>query len=270
VKGTKSRRGATKSTDQETRDCSNRYSTSPTDVEVYSGTEREFRAELWRAFTTVAVPSEVKCSSLAYFAGAILTNIQTQKLISEFKAWAHRSVMMGSPTIDHLLVFVKLNVLRAMISNSKDLGFKPEENATEDALSPFTDPSSPVCCSRALPSALQPTKLQREIPHHPWIDILPIPGMRDNLLHAGDSYDDMKLCGDLVGVCGGPADRTALILWGEPWEPKDWEVSESFSSQWAWTIRGCSELFESTNYWRKRRGEKPLKFEGLLYEETAK
>jgi hypothetical protein len=177
--------------------------------------------------------------------------------------------MMGSPTTDHLLVFIKLNVFRAIISNSQDLGLEPEENTADDALSPFTDPSSPLCRSRTLPPALRPTKLQHEIPHHPWIDLLPIPGMRDNLLRAGDSYDDTELCSDIVGVCGGPADKTALIVWGEPWEPNNWEVTESFLSQWAWTIRGCSQLFESTNYWRKRRGEKRFKFEGLSCEEIV-
>ena len=266
AKETKSRRGNTISVDPETKDFNSHESACSIGIENYSDSERKFQDELWRAFAAAATPSKPDCSRLGHIAG-VLAAIQTQNLVSEFKEWVQKSFMMGSLTKCHLLEFIKLNVFRAMVSNSKDLGLKLEENMPDDALSPFTDPSSTLCRSRPLPSALRPTKLQREIPHHPWIDLLPIPGMRDNLLRAGDSYDEGELCGDLVGVFGGTAaDKTALIVWGEPWEPRNWEVTESFLSQWAWTIRGCSQLFESTNYWRERRGEKPFKFERILCE----
>lgn len=38
--------------------------------------------------------------------------------------------------------------------------------------------------------------------------------MRDNLFRAGDSYDDLELCADLVGFFNAPVARTGLIVWG--------------------------------------------------------
>ena len=270
AKETKSRHGATKSVDQGTRDRFGDDIANSADVEVYA--KKESRSQLWRVFHAAAGPSKLDSSEPGYVAKVCrLTNIQTQQLVSEFKQWAQRSLLTGSPMNDHLKVevFVKLNVFRALVSNSRDLGYTPGDTMSDDSLSPFTDLSNPHYRSRALPSALRPTKLQRKIPHHPWIDLLPIPGIRDNLLRAEDSYDDMELCGDLVGFFSGSEDRTALIVWGDPWDPKGWEVTETFLNHWAWTIRGCSQLLESTNYWRKRRGEKPLKFEELVCEEIV-
>src|SRR6266536_4221644 len=176
--------------------------------------------------------------------------------------------MMGSPTADHLLALVKFNVFRALISNSMTLGFSTEEGMKDDALSPFTTPSNLKNHILVLPSALRPTKLQCQIPHHPWIDLLPIPEMRDNLLLAGDAFDDMELCGDLVGFFSASTGRTGMIIWGEPWDPDGWEVTKAFLKYWGWTIRGCSKISESTNYWRSRRGESPLHFDGLLCEQV--
>ncbi|TVY30071.1 hypothetical protein LHYA1_G002567 [Lachnellula hyalina] len=267
---TKSGRGATKPVRQETQDCIASDSIDPTELEAYA--KPDSRSQLWRAFHAAASPSKLDCTQPGYVAKVCrLTNIQTQQLVSEFKEWAQRSLTMGSPMNDHLQLeaLVKLNVFRALVSNSRDLGFTPEETMDDDSLSPFVDPSNTLCLSRPLPSALRPTKLQRKIPHHPWIDLFPIPGMRDNLLRAEDAYDDMELCGDLIGFFSGSKDRTAMVVWGDPWDSHSWEVTESFLSHWAWTIKGCLQLLESTNHWRKQRGERPLSFERTLCEEAV-
>jgi hypothetical protein len=172
---------------------------------------------------------------------------------------------MGSPRTDHLLVLVKFNVFRALVSNGGDLGYSAGDTMDDDALSPFSDPSQATRLVRPVPTSLQPTELQRQLPHHPWIDTLPIPGMRDNLLRAGDTYDDGELCADLVGFFSASTRRTGMIIWGEPWDPDSWEITESFVKYWGWTIRGCDKLLKATNYWRQRRGEVPLKFERVLY-----
>lgn len=78
---------------------------------------------------------------------------------------------------------------------------------------------------------------------------------------AGDSYDEDRLCNDLVEFEDIPNEQTGLIVWGEPWDSAGWEVSETFVRNWGWTVKGCVELLESTNYWRTTRSEKPLVFE---------
>ncbi|KAL4789010.1 hypothetical protein BDV19DRAFT_383450 [Aspergillus venezuelensis] len=82
------------------------------------------------------------------------------------------------------------------------------------------------------PPTLRPTPIQRHIPHHPWLDFLPFPRMRDNLIKASEHWDDEELCLD------------------------SWEATEAFLKKWPWVVRGCPELMYSTNAWRARRGER--------------
>ncbi|KAL2220361.1 hypothetical protein M432DRAFT_315163 [Thermoascus aurantiacus ATCC 26904] len=96
---------------------------------------------------------------------------------------------------------------------------------------------------------------RRTVPHHPWLDLLPVPRMRDNLLLAGDSFDDTRLCHDLGGYQSVRTGRTGVIVWGDPWDPNGLEVTDAFVTAWGWVIQDCWDLFEK---WRAQRGEKPL------------
>ncbi|EON64780.1 hypothetical protein W97_04013 [Coniosporium apollinis CBS 100218] len=192
---------------------------------------------------------------------------ETQKLRNQFEEWACRSYMLGSPTSDLLLTLIQVNVFRAMMSNIFTLGMTGEV-MKDDALSPFHTTNS-GCLPSSTPPNLRPTMLQCQTPHHPWLDFFPLPVMRDNLLRAGESFDDVQLCIDLVGFCGAPTGRAGLIVWGEPWDPYSWEVTEGFVKNWGWIVRDCPELFESTNFWRARRGEERLLFEDMSSEPTV-
>ncbi|KAK9341868.1 hypothetical protein V1522DRAFT_359117, partial [Lipomyces starkeyi] len=168
----------------------------------------------------------------------------------------------GSPNVDNLLTLVKFNVFRALVNNNFAMGFTMEW-LNDNAESPFSSISHEVHDIYHLPPTLRPTLLQRTVPHHPWIDLLPSPTLRDNILRAGVDFDDTELCFDLVEFCSLAAgsEQRGLIVWGgDPCNPYSWEVSEGFASKWGWVIHGCSELFLSTNYWRETRGEKKLLF----------
>ncbi|KAK9365070.1 hypothetical protein V1509DRAFT_424058 [Lipomyces kononenkoae] len=180
-----------------------------------------------------------------------------QLLINHYEIWASKSYMQHSLDADNLFTLVNFNVFRALHRNSYALGINMEWMKC-DASSPFNSMDDPdFSCT---PPLLCPSAMQRTVPHHPWIDLFPFPVMRDNILRAGEDYDDTELCIDLVEFCNvaGDADRTGLVVWGEPSDPYSWEVSEGFAKKWAWVISGCWDLFESTNYWRARRGEKKL------------
>jgi len=212
---------------------------------------------LFHGFEGLTKPSFPSSTTCQY---CPVDSIDFQKTVIEFEKWVLARQSIGSPRTDHLLILVKFNVFRALISNCMDLGLSFGEIAPHEALSPFTDPRNPKSHIVNLPTALQPTKLQKEILHHPWIDQLPIPRMRDNLLRATNMYDEMELCRDLVGFFSASNMRAGLVVWGEPWDPSAWEVTESFLIYWGWTIKGCLELVESTNQWRRKRGEDPLDF----------
>lgn len=133
----------------------------------------------------------------------------------------------------------------------------------DDALSPFTTQGPGVAGDGrdgSLPPSLRPTTLQKTHTHHPWLDFFPIPKIRDNLLRAGESFDDEALCVDIMGFWDSSptSSNCTLLVWGEPTDPGSWEVTEDFLRRWPWVIRGCPELLQSTNYWRRKRGEMML------------
>jgi hypothetical protein len=186
---------------------------------------------------------------------------QIQNIMNQYEMLSRRDYLLGSPRVDQLLTLIQFNVFRALLSNTNTMGFGFAWLEDEDALSPFLLPRP---TELSTPASLLPTALQRTIPHHPWIDLFPFPHMRDNLLlaEARGGYDEWGLCNDLVDFCNVPAEKTGLIVWTEPWDPSGWEVSEAFLQNWPWVLSGCRELMVSTNFWRERRGEETLAWEG--------
>jgi hypothetical protein len=179
------------------------------------------------------------------------------EFMKQYELSARQAHLLGSPRVDQLLTLIQFNVFRALISNTSAMCFTMDW-LQEDATSPWNSTNGTITSS--CPASLQPTTIQRTVLHHPWIDLFPIPRMRDNMLLAGDSYDEYELCNDLVDFCDVPSDRTGLLVWSEPWDPSGWEISESFLKRWGWVVNGCAELLASTNYWRKQRGEDALVF----------
>lgn len=180
-------------------------------------------------------------------------------MLQQFAQNAYASYILGSPTADHLLTLTKANVFRAFVHNLKLVGGSLD-NMDDDALSRFSMPAPrekgvPDDYSN-LPVSLRPTKLQRTVAHHPWLDFFPFPKMRDNCIQAGDDWDDDQLCHDIMGFWESTTDDAGLLVWGDPADVNSWEVTETFLKKWQWLVRGCPELMNSTNAWRARRGEK--------------
>ncbi|KAJ9258809.1 hypothetical protein DTO212C5_8681 [Paecilomyces variotii] len=181
------------------------------------------------------------------------------------KTYEHYSLNSPQPT--QLPMLIRLNVLNALSHNATLLGIPVEGLCRDEFISPFSEqgpcssdaiPPSPSCAANLLPTVLQKT-----VKHHPWIDLFPIPRMRDNILSAivAGVFDEDELCGDLLSVeDDGQGEKPALIVWGEPWDPRSWEASDAFLIKWGWLIEGCPEILEATNFWRQRRREKKFIF----------
>ncbi|KAL4929871.1 DUF3425 domain-containing protein [Aspergillus undulatus] len=183
---------------------------------------------------------------------------EIDKLLERFSQKAVESYVLGSPSADHLLTLCKVNVFRAFMSNMQTLGMSAGPEWMEDeALSPFSTSLPGYVAEDSLPVSLRPTKLQTGRLHHPWLDFFPFPRIRDNLINAGD-FDDHPLCLDIMGFWNVTEEACGLLVWGEPHEPQNWEVSENFLRRWPWVVAGCPELLESTNRWRASRGEKMI------------
>ncbi|GFF28391.1 hypothetical protein IFM61606_10150 [Aspergillus udagawae] len=186
------------------------------------------------------------------------TTSQVQQYLNRFVRTAYESYVLGSPTSDHLLTLSKVNVFRAFASIMSLLGMSHTEYwMHDDALSPFPTMGPGYIDEQKLPPSLRPTRLQKTIPHHPWLDFFPIPKIRDNLLTTGeDNFDDCQLCIDIMGFWDSGMDACCLLVWGDPTDPNNWEVTERFLQKWPWVVRGCPGLLESTNNWRRKRGDK--------------
>ncbi|OGM47370.1 hypothetical protein ABOM_003821 [Aspergillus bombycis] len=179
------------------------------------------------------------------------------ELMAQFERQAMARYVEGSPRTDLLLNLSRLNVLRAAYQNVVAIGMTAEWMCQDSTISIFSL-ASPHRREDGIPQSLQPTPLQRTVPHHPWLDVFPIPQMRDNLIRAGNDLDDDELCHDLTAFWDTRSSNATMLVWGTPWDPENWEVTEEFAKKWAFFLRGCPEILISTNKWRARRSEKPL------------
>ncbi|TEY43463.1 hypothetical protein BOTCAL_0370g00130 [Botryotinia calthae] len=203
------------------------FSQSPSDITQWQ------EADLLDVFNSAAGLSQIKiCERSRTAVACARGNLGDFTIMTWLQKWAQNTSTIGSPRNDKLLVLVKVNVFRAFISNSMTLGTPSDVITDDDATSAFCPLSVGLNGILALPPSSRPTDVQIQIPHHPWIDCLPVPQMRQNLIRAGDTFDVMEICGDLIGLFSAGTGRTGMIIWGEPWDVAGWEVTEGFLERW--------------------------------------
>jgi hypothetical protein len=118
-----------------------------------------------------------------------------------------------------------------------------------------------IIAVKDIPSDLQTTSLQRSRIPPFWVNALPFPKLRDNLILMADRYDSHELLLDLgLRVYEGFNDieRCGFLVWGHPWLATSWEVSEGFVRRWGFLLKGCPEVVNSADRWRILRGEERL------------
>ncbi|KAH8658989.1 hypothetical protein BGZ61DRAFT_465568 [Ilyonectria robusta] len=198
---------------------------------------------------------------------------------------------------DHFLHLIRYNVFRGLISIKTMLNL-----LTIKVDGPFEMPAPPhttgPCWGHAtiypvhpgIPNCLLPTTSQMSRPHSFWIDMIPFPQLRDNLITWEASFNHLEFLYDLVGSLLNStslgqqgafdslatssqlivreddtdeltAGRQGLIVWGEPHEKENWEVTPGFFNKWAYVLEGCEELVNISNRWRIARGEEPLQLD---------
>ncbi|KAG5654837.1 hypothetical protein KAF25_009214 [Fusarium avenaceum] len=198
---------------------------------------------------------------------------------------------------DHLLHLIQYNVFRALISIKRTLNTVSYDPTTCPVFGPCLDDTMSYPPNPNLPPSLAPTTLQLTRYHFPWINIIPFPRVRDNLIRREGRFDNWELLQDLVGnlmssakaplqrdtpvrtsspvlgleqpqilLSGRYVDtdevttgRNGLIIWGEPHDMQSWEATPGFLAKWSWAVEGCDGLVESSNRWRVRRGEEPIR-----------
>jgi hypothetical protein len=101
------------------------------------------------------------------------------------------------------------------------------------------------------------------MPHHPVIDLLPWPNVRDRILLLLSLPDEAR-----PSTVTGPLGVVQLVydledaaegmrIWGnDPCEPSSWEVGQVLFERW-WFVFD-REVIEQSNYWRRLRGAPKL------------
>ena len=173
---------------------------------------------------------------------------------------------LGQPNVADLPALTRINAFDALARNAFILQIPVELLESEDGPSPFLlEGPLAFAAVPTSPPDLAPTKLQREVQHHPWLDLLPVPALRDNIL-AGirdGRFDEDELAQQLVcDLLKTDAIQNAhLMIWGNSWEIDGWEFSSEFLERWASILVDCPQVLRATNRWRGLRGSPPLDFD---------
>lgn len=131
------------------------------------------------------------------------------------------------------------------------------------AVSPFCLPNTALNSYQHLPPSLRPTAVQRSTPHHPALDLLPWPDVRDKLIMVFSQPVEIR----------PPSARspTAFVewiydledsaegarIWGEdPADEGNWEVGEKVYDRWWWAL--SAQVVTQANAWRGARGARLL------------
>ncbi|KAH7182010.1 hypothetical protein DER46DRAFT_568590 [Fusarium sp. MPI-SDFR-AT-0072] len=207
-----------------------------------------------------ATPEEVHTNGILIF-----TTARERAVAYAFMQLVHMQHSLKNHRPALLPSLIRLNAVNAVSSNAVHIGIPLQGLCCDDVISPWNalGPSSAdgTLVKSSCPESLRPTKLQIEIEHHPWVDLLPFPQLRDNMLKGYTSgvFDEDELCIDILGLMSSQdLDDAYLIVWGEAHDGSSWEVSVGFLRKWGWLLKGCPELVESTNRWRQQRGEAKL------------
>ncbi|KAI4121308.1 MAG: hypothetical protein LQ338_006439 [Usnochroma carphineum] len=119
---------------------------------------------------------------------------------------------------------------------------------------------------------LRPSREQITVKHHPYIDILPFPTLRKNLIAHQEAIDEDEFFYDMLTglVCWGGAgigrkdreDSTGYTSTGTPWDCRSWEARVWFLKKY-WTLLGGEdgELVRQSEWWRSVRGDDALDME---------
>ncbi|KAF3348834.1 hypothetical protein VD0002_g9834 [Verticillium dahliae] len=178
---------------------------------------------------------------------------------------------------DHLMHIMQFNVLLGLKANKTAVGHWGR----------CCDGPTPLPSKRGVPDALMPTPLQLGRGHSSWIDMVPFRQLRDNLIHWEAYFDHGEFLRDLVGEIGEvvpsedaqhwskipkpktvsrfqhqiPDGHQGLVLWGEPHDINNWELTPEFLAKWMWAAKGCeAQLIEISNRWRLFRGNGAMRF----------
>ncbi|KAH8172814.1 hypothetical protein LIA77_07069 [Sarocladium implicatum] len=161
---------------------------------------------------------------------------------------------------NYLLPVHELTLLKALLRIATRLNCH-HKIWSLDAPSPFIANTAPP--AHTLPAIWRPTTAQLTIPHHPLIDLIPWPSVRDRLLavmtlppeerpeSTGGEMWFHNFVYDLEDNAEG-----VRIYGGDPYDAGSWEVGQTLFERW-WFVFD-RRVVDKSNEWRRLRGAPAL------------
>ncbi|OKL61198.1 hypothetical protein UA08_03150 [Talaromyces atroroseus] len=168
-----------------------------------------------------------------------------------------------------------VTIVQICILNAYCLGLAPEDVVSADCLSlcsPFYKPVTASDDPKALlaavtkptiPKYLQPTLTQILFPHHPMLDLIPLPDFREKAIMLSSTspamLNPLELKRDIIEgglICWGARTDPFNAGNGQPWDLRSWEAAPWFLKKWRLLVGGKDgELWKQSMWWRNMRGE---------------
>ncbi|KAH8886608.1 hypothetical protein GQ53DRAFT_694599 [Thozetella sp. PMI_491] len=191
---------------------------------------------------------------------SMLITAEARHRVLSFARAAYESFSLHSPRPTQLHLLIKLNALNAFARNAVLLGYPTDCLCADEMISFFPQQGPRTTNASKCPESLQPTTVQLSVIHHPWLDLIPFPVIRNRAIRAIATglLDEDELCTDLMEVDSDWAEAPSIIVWGDSSNPDHWEATLPFFEKYGWLVWGSSELLNSTNAWRARRGEEQI------------
>jgi hypothetical protein len=167
------------------------------------------------------------------------------------------------PKIGVNLDIAKMGTLQAYLAIAKAIDFSIKNLYDEAAVSPFYQSSNTTAVVKhradIFPN-LRPTPAQIMYSHHPWLDLIPFPSLRNKILTLGQldppPFDVYELKMDIFMNDGITCWRNARRdMSGQPWDMRCWEAEKWFLEKYAFLFGEEDELRQQTKWWRWMRGE---------------
>ncbi|PMD45909.1 hypothetical protein L207DRAFT_523369 [Hyaloscypha variabilis F] len=112
----------------------------------------------------------------------------------------------------------------------KSIFYRPNTTMADDPASLLLEARKPW-----IPAHLQPTLPQILFPHHPYLDLLPFPALRERAITFAAMFNAMDLKLDVFreGLACSPKSRNNEYLGNnQPWDIRSWEVKPWFLRKW--------------------------------------
>ncbi|KIX07484.1 uncharacterized protein Z518_02137 [Rhinocladiella mackenziei CBS 650.93] len=170
------------------------------------------------------------------------------------------------------LEMTELTLLRGCMSIARRMNIQ-EMIWSLTSTSPFTEPAMAMAQFNHLPLNLQPTALQMTMAHHPLIDLLPWPSVRDRIIMVLSQPPDLRPSGaaspmallEFVYDIEDSAEGIR-ISGNDPYSGNNWEIGEKVFKSWWWMFDKA--IIRRSNELRAARGA-PLLGNGSVLGEVA-